>query len=108
MISGLVASSGTRKITWLCSERSVAFSVITGERMMSYICAASASSRPRDDAKAAHFRRASSCCDRLAGQHQRVAAQDVVDVGALLRQHVDPRHVARGAREILVERRRRR
>ena len=30
--------SGTRKITWLCSDALVAFSVITGVRMMSYIC----------------------------------------------------------------------
>jgi hypothetical protein len=34
----LVAVNGTRKITWLCSETLVAFSVITGVRMMSYIC----------------------------------------------------------------------
>ena len=46
--------------------------------------------------------------DRLAGQDQRVAAQDVVDIGALLRQHVDLRQVARGAGEALVDRRRRR
>jgi len=44
---------------------------------------------------------------RLAGQDQRVAAKDVVDVGALLRQHVDLGQVARGAGEILVERARR-
>ena len=41
--------------------------------------------------------------DRVARQHQRVAAQDVVDIGALLRQHVDIGQVARGAGEILVE-----
>src|SRR5579859_1740181 len=35
LISPLVASSGTRKVTWLCSEPIVAFSVITGERTMS-------------------------------------------------------------------------
>src|SRR5579872_836650 len=41
--------------------------------------------------------------DRRPRQHQGVAAEDVVDVGALLRQHVDLREVARGAREALVE-----
>ena len=30
LTSRLVAASGTRKITWLCSETFVAFSVITG------------------------------------------------------------------------------
>ena len=37
LISGLVASSGTRKVTWLCSDPMVDFSVTTGARMMSYI-----------------------------------------------------------------------
>ena len=37
----------------------------------------------------AHFSRASSCFDPLVGQDQGVAAQDVVDVGALRGQHVD-------------------
>src|SRR4030088_3853211 len=37
LTSRLVASSATRKITWLCSEAAVAFSVITGERTTSYI-----------------------------------------------------------------------
>jgi hypothetical protein len=34
----LTLCGGTRKITWLCSEAFVAFSVITGERTMSNIC----------------------------------------------------------------------
>jgi hypothetical protein len=33
----LVAVSGTRKMIWLCSEAAVAFSVISGERIRSYI-----------------------------------------------------------------------
>ena len=41
----------------------------------------------------------------IARQHQRVAAQDVVDVGALLRQEIDAGKVARGAREVHVDRR---
>src|SRR5690606_9666767 len=41
--------------------------------------------------------------DRGAGKDQRVAAQDVVDVGALLRQQVDLRNVARGPDEVRVE-----
>ena len=40
---------------------------------------------------------------RGLGQHQLVAAQDVVDVDALDRQHVDVRNVARRQNEILVE-----
>ena len=41
---------------------------------------------------------------RVPRQHQRVAAQDVVDVGALLRQHVDAGKIARGAAEVLIDR----
>ncbi len=37
LTSRLLAASGTRKVTWLCSEPMVDFSVITGERTMSYI-----------------------------------------------------------------------
>jgi len=37
LISGLVASSGTRNVTWLCCEPSVDFSVTTGERIRSYM-----------------------------------------------------------------------
>src|SRR5665213_1510219 len=39
----------------------------------------------------------------VAREHEHVAPQDVIDVGALLRQHVDPRQVARGAGKFLVE-----
>src|SRR5207302_9353771 len=39
----------------------------------------------------------------IAGQDQEVAAQDVVDVGALLRQHVDLGQVARGTGKALIE-----
>ena len=35
LISGLEASRATLKITWLCSDTSVDFSVMTGARMMS-------------------------------------------------------------------------
>ena len=35
LISGLDASRDTLKITWLCSDTSVDFSVMTGARMMS-------------------------------------------------------------------------
>src|ERR1700693_4597000 len=41
---------------------------------------------------------------RLARQDQRLAAQDIVDIGALLRQHVDLWQVARGAGKPLVDR----
>src|SRR3546814_17084059 len=37
LISGLVASSVTRNVSWLCSEQREDFSVITGERMISSI-----------------------------------------------------------------------
>src|SRR5262245_38884776 len=40
---------------------------------------------------------------RFAGQDERVAPEDVVDIRPLLRQHIDPRQVARSASEILVE-----
>ena len=39
----------------------------------------------------------------ILGQHQRVAAQDVVDVRALLRQHIDMGDVGRGAGEVGVD-----
>ena len=39
----------------------------------------------------------------IAGHDERVAAHDVVDVGALLRQHIDAGQVARRAGEILIE-----
>src|SRR5271163_2216309 len=42
---------------------------------------------------------------RVAGEDKHVAPQDVVDIGALLRQHVDPRQISRGPRKILVDRR---
>src|SRR5579875_3026084 len=38
LTSRFVAFSGTRKTTWLCSEILVAFSVMTGDRMVSNIC----------------------------------------------------------------------
>ena len=37
--------------------------------------------------------------DRILRQHERVAAEDVVDVRALLRQHVDVGDVGGGAAE---------
>src|SRR5882724_7143386 len=37
LTSRLVAVSGTRKVTWLCSEAAVDFSVITGERTSAYM-----------------------------------------------------------------------
>ncbi len=42
--------------------------------------------------------------DGVARQDQRVAAQDVVDIGALLRQHIDARQIAGGAGEVFVDR----
>src|SRR5271169_4401468 len=42
---------------------------------------------------------------RVAGEDEHVAPQDVVNIGALLRQHVDPRQISRGSGEILVDRR---
>src|SRR5271167_4687850 len=42
---------------------------------------------------------------RVAGEDERVPPQDVVDIGALLRQHVDPRQISCGPREIRVDRR---
>src|SRR5487761_1067561 len=41
--------------------------------------------------------------DRRARQDQRVAAQNVINVGALLRQHIDPRQIAGGAGEALLD-----
>ena len=55
-----------------------------------------------------HLKRASSASTRSLGQHQLVAAQDVVDVDALDRQHVDVRDVAGRERETVVRPRRRR
>ena len=40
--------------------------------------------------------------DRRLGQHELVAAENVVDVDALDRQHVDLRNVARGARKLAL------
>ncbi len=37
LISGLVASAATLKVTWLCSEPLVVFSVISGARITSYM-----------------------------------------------------------------------
>src|SRR5204862_2907909 len=37
LISGLLASAATLKVTWLCSEPLVVFSVISGARITSYI-----------------------------------------------------------------------
>ena len=39
----------------------------------------------------------------ILGKHQRIAAQDVVDVRALLRQHIDMGDVGRRAGEIGVD-----
>src|SRR5271166_450634 len=43
--------------------------------------------------------------DCRPGQDQCVPAQDVIDIGALLRQHIDARQVAGGAREPFLDRR---
>jgi hypothetical protein len=86
LISGLVASSGTSKTTWLCSETRVDFSVITGPTDDVVVRCDTFTGAPAPWS----FQSLLQQLRRILGQHQRVAAQDVVDVGALLRQHVDP------------------
>src|ERR1044071_7553653 len=109
LTSRLVASSETRNTTWLCSEAAVAFSVITGARMMSYIsCRVSLVSAGGMMRKrlisALSFQAGLELLRGVAGQHQQVAAQDVVHVGALLRQDVHLGQIAGGAGKALIDR----
>src|SRR5512134_934753 len=103
LISGFDAFSGTRNVTWPCCEPIVAFSVITGERTMWYIRAWLTFISALAIACLRLLQPRFKVLDRILGQHQRLAPQNVVHVGTLLRQHIHIRDVRGRALEILVD-----
>src|SRR5690606_31975384 len=100
LICGLVASRGTRNVTWPYCEPRVDFSVISGVLITSYVH--SCASVFFAFAIVLTFQLFRQIVDGFLRQHQRIAAQDIIDIGAYARQHVDPWQVRRCAREVGV------